>query len=129
MKPKILLKDSNGYPFFVAGRFKRELTYLPGLCLAEHQLLPSTRLGVSSSCLLTSVTAVQCSKRRVYLKGCSALKILEAVGWEKGTLERSIGEEPVDDLESGRSVGLVVPFCVYLSQYLCRFGENMRNWG
>lgn len=48
----------------------------------------------------------------MYLKGCSALKILEAVGWEKGTLDSSIGEDAVDDPESGRSVGLVVPFCV-----------------
>lgn len=68
----------------------------------------------SSSCLFMSVTTVQYSNHSIYLKGCSALKILEAVGWEKGTLESSIGENLVEDLESGRSVGLVVPswFCV-----------------
>ena len=64
----------------------------------------------SSNCLFMSVTTVQYSNHSIYLKGCSALKILEAVGWEKGTLESSIGENLVDDLESGRSVGLVVPF-------------------
>lgn len=65
----------------------------------------------------------------MYLKGCSALKILEAVGWEKGTLDSSIGEDAVDDPESGRSVGLVVPFCVYLGQYICQYGGEVGNRG
>lgn len=68
-------------------------------------------MGPVVACSL-SVIALQNQNHKVHLKGCSALKILEAVGWEKGTLESGIGEDPVDDLESGRSVGLVVPFCV-----------------
>ena len=64
-----------------------------------------------------------------YLKGCSALKILEAVGWEKGILERSIGEEPVEDLERGLSLGLVVPFCICLSQCVGLYGEEERSRG
>ena len=67
-----------------------------------------------------SVTAVQSPNHSIYLKGCSASKMLEAVGWEKGTLESSIGENPVDDLESGRSVGLVAPFCIRVSSYPLR---------
>lgn len=55
--------------------------------------------------------------------------MLEAVGLEKGTLESSIGEDPVDDLEIGRSVALVVPFCVCLSQYLCQYGDVVENRG
>lgn len=37
---------------------REELTYLPGLCLAKLQLPPSARLDESSSCFLTSVTAL-----------------------------------------------------------------------
>lgn len=50
--------------------------------------------------------------------------MLEAVGWEKGTLERSIGEETVDELESNRSA-VLVPFCVCLSQHLCQRASEM----
>ena len=50
--------------------------------------------------------------------------MLEAVGCEKGTLESSVGEDPVDDLEGGRSAGLMVPSCVCLSQYLCQHGTE-----
>ena len=50
--------------------------------------------------------------------------MLEAVGWEKGTLERSIGEETVDELESSRSA-VLVPFCVCRSQHLCQRGDDM----
>lgn len=63
-----------------------------------------------------SVIGPQNKNLRTYLKGCSALKMLEAVGWEKGTLESSMGEKAVDEVESGRSVALVVPFCICLSQ-------------
>ena len=119
----------NGYSFFTTEKERRNLTYLPGLCLAEHRLLLSARLGVSSSYLLTLVAAVQNSYHGFYLNGCSALKILEAVGWEKGTLERSIGEEPVEDLERGLSLGLVVPFCICLSQCLGRYGGEERSRG
>ena len=108
---------------------RRDLTYLPGLCSAEHRLLLSAHLGVSSSYLLILVAAVQKSNHGFYLNGCSALKILEAVGWEKGTLERSIGEEPVEDLERGLSLGLVVPFCICLSQCLGLCGEEERSRG
>ena len=84
---------------------------------------------MSSSYLLILVAAVQNSDHGFYLKGCSALKILEAVGWEKGTSERSIGEEPVEDLERGLSLGLVVPFCICLSQCLGLYGEEERSRG
>ena len=57
-----------------------------------------------------SSKAVQTEKSRTYLKGCSALKILDAVGWENGTLESSMGEEPVEERDTGRSVRLAVPF-------------------
>ncbi len=62
------------------------------------------------------MTALQDRNHGGYLKGCSALKMLEAVGWENGTLESSIGENPAGDLESGRSAGFVAPFCVCVSQ-------------
>ena len=117
----------NGYSCFTTEKGKRDLTYLPGLCLVEHRLLLSTRLGVSSSYLLILAAAVQNSNHGFYLKGCSALKMLEAVGWEKGTLERSIGEEPVEDLEGGLSLGLVVPFCICLSQCLNPYGDEERK--
>lgn len=81
----------------------------------------------SSSCLLKLVTVLQEWNSRVHLKGCSALKILEAVGWEKGTLESSIGEKPADDLESGLSVGLVVPFCVLGESVFLLVGRRSRS--
>ena len=53
--------------------------------------------------------------------------MFEAVGWEKGTLESNMGENPVDDVESSRSVELVMQFSVCLSQYplatLTRIGQ------
>lgn len=49
------------------------------------------------------------------------MKILEPVGREKGTLESSIGEKRVGDLENGRSVGLVEPFCVCVSSVFVFF--------
>ena len=119
----------NGYSLFTTEKERKGLTYLPGLCLAEHRLLLSARLGVSSNYLLILVAAVQISNHEFYLKGCSALKILEAVGWEKGTLERSIGEEPVEDLERGLSLGLAAPFCICLSQCLDLYRREERSRG
>ena len=40
-----------------------------------------------------------------------------------------MGEEPVDGLESGRSEGLMVSFCVCLSQYLRQNGDEVGNRG
>ena len=57
-----------------------------------------------------SPKALQTLNSKTNLKGCSALKMLDAVGWEKGTFESNMGEEPVSEWESCRSVGLVFPF-------------------
>lgn len=40
-----------------------------------------------------------------YLNGCSALKRLDIVGCEKGTLDNSMGEDPEDERDGIRSVG------------------------
>lgn len=40
----------------------------------------------------------------LYLNGCSALKRLAMVGLEKGTLDSSFGEDPVDEREGIRSI-------------------------
>lgn len=41
----------------------------------------------------------------LYLNGCSALKRLDMVGWEKGTLDNSMGEEPEDERDGSRPSG------------------------
>ena len=55
--------------------------------------------------------------------------MLEAVGWVKGTLESSIGEDPVDERESGRSEGSVVSFSAYLSKYTCQIKHRAEHQG
>ena len=57
-----------------------------------------------------SPKALQTFNSKTDLKGCSALKILDVVGWEKGTFESNMEEEPVNEWESDRSVGVVFPF-------------------
>jgi len=94
-----------------------ELTCQPDLCWAKLRQLPSARrYGSNSCCLIVSNSIVKCSFS-THTKGCSTLKIFEVVCFEKGILESSMGEDPVDDLEGIRS-GLFVPFCGCLCQSL-----------
>lgn len=53
-----------------------------------------------------------CLRRRNHLNGCSALKRFDMVGFEKGTLDSNLGEEPVDEVGGLGSAGLS-PSCIY----------------
>ena len=55
--------------------------------------------------------------------------MLEAVGWEKGTFESSIGEDPVDERESGRLEGSVFSISTYSSQYTCQIQHRAEHQG
>ena len=55
--------------------------------------------------------------------------MLEAVGWEKGTFESSIGEDAVDERESGRSEGSVVSVSAYSSKYTCQIKHRAEHQG
>ena len=55
--------------------------------------------------------------------------MLDAVGWEKGTFESSIGEDPVDERESGRFEGSVVSISTYSSKYTRQIKHRAEHQG
>ena len=85
----VSIEMQNGYSFFTTEKERRNLTYLSGLCLAEHRLLLSARLGVSSSYLLTLVAAVRNLKSQILPEGMFGLKDIGSCRMGEG----NIGEE------------------------------------
>ena len=74
----------SGYSSFTIENERRDHTYLPGLCLAEHRLLLSVRLGVSSNYLLMLVAAVQNSN--VLPEGMFGLKDIGSCRMGEGNI-------------------------------------------